>query len=133
VFDEESEKNNVLDGWDLLKLGASPDAKKLLGDVPAFRNDKTVLPLQAADLFAYWVRKWELDLMAGNPDEPKYPWRDGVVAVRDDLEGKTPWLRIWFREGDFRKEVAGWLTPEALERHQLKELLLKLRKVQVEG
>jgi hypothetical protein len=32
--------------------------RALTGEEPVFRDDKKVLPLQAADLYAWWIRKW---------------------------------------------------------------------------
>lgn len=31
----------------------------LVGSAPAFRDDESFMPLQAADMYAFWVRKWE--------------------------------------------------------------------------
>jgi hypothetical protein len=76
IFDDESEKKWVLEGWEVLYEDAPPAIKWMAGDTPIFRNDQTTLPLQAADLYAWWVRKWasEKDPHAGvaNLD---FPWK----------------------------------------------------------
>lgn len=61
IFDNEGEKGKIFNGWDRLKLTARPEVQRLMGDPPIFRDDTKVPALQAADLFAWWVRKWTAD------------------------------------------------------------------------
>jgi hypothetical protein len=60
-FDNQSEKKPILDAWDDYLLARSPAIRSLYGATPRFENDKEFLPLQAADLWAWWVRKWYQD------------------------------------------------------------------------
>jgi hypothetical protein len=65
IFDEQgSIGNDVLDVWDNLKEIADDLAKNgrtdfrpFLGSKPIFRDDKSFLPLQAADFYAWQVRR----------------------------------------------------------------------------
>lgn len=68
IFDDRGEKRAILSSWDLF-LSSVTDRDKY-GATPRFENDDEFLPLQAADLLAWWVRKHEL-----NPDNAKiFPW-----------------------------------------------------------
>ncbi len=69
IFDEEGarEQKRILDAWHLYRwlVENAPKEwreyetiKKMIGDPPDFRNDKKVLPLQAADLFAWHARQF---------------------------------------------------------------------------
>ena len=65
VFDENSDKAKCLHGWELMKRNAPPEVLPLLGATPTFRDDKTTLPLQAADLWAGVTRIWGQGVLAG--------------------------------------------------------------------
>jgi hypothetical protein len=77
VFDDQvMEKGKVLDVWDRILREAPPDVKPMLGDVPAFKSDtgdQAVLPLQAADFEAWWLRRRWLEKLTGIP-RLEYPW-----------------------------------------------------------
>jgi hypothetical protein len=58
IFDERvKEKKKIRDAWDAYKENADPDIKPYIGSDPRFENDIEFLPLQAADLNAWWIRK----------------------------------------------------------------------------
>jgi hypothetical protein len=63
-FDERSDKGKIRDMWDEYLANREPRIRDRFGNEPRFENDKKFLPLQAADLWAWWVRKWSAD---GNP------------------------------------------------------------------
>jgi hypothetical protein len=119
VFDDEGEKKNTLQGWDRIKLSVTPEVRKLMGSTPTYRDDKQFLPLQGADLFAYWVRQMELNKIKGVPEGSLYPWRASVP--KDRKEGERFWLHMEFREQDFRIETAKWTTPEVIARAQMND------------
>lgn len=58
IFDNATEKARCLHGFEVLKqlnlLG-----HELMGDTPAFRDSTKCLPLQAADMYAWRVRRWQ--------------------------------------------------------------------------
>lgn len=106
IYDEESEKIRTLLGWDLMKLASSPEQRELMGDA-IYRDDKKVKPLQAADLLAWWIRKWELEGVA--TDVPKLPFPWGMKKGIKRLHG-------YFGEKAFRYEFTEMLKPENAEK-----------------
>jgi hypothetical protein len=75
IFDDQvMEKDKIVRAWDAFKTNASTDTRGLIGSVPYFRDDKKFLPIQAADLIAWWVRKLVTEKRGG--DEPAVlPWK----------------------------------------------------------
>lgn len=57
IFDEQGIIGlNALGWWDVLKQALDPKLARFLGPSPIFRSDRKVLPLQAADLYAWHAR-----------------------------------------------------------------------------
>jgi hypothetical protein len=104
IFDEDGEASRlkVEDAWTLLKVAAPPEVRKLMGDEPSWRNDKKVPPLQAADLFAWWVRKFSLEGIVPNDEGFPLPWK---------LKRKIPGLHMEFGREAFRHEFEKMLHP----------------------
>jgi hypothetical protein len=71
IFDnaKTSEKKLIRSSWDFYKTYAARETKHLIGDEPDFRADEDVLPLQAADLYAWHARQYALALSRGNAYE----------------------------------------------------------------
>jgi hypothetical protein len=65
IFDNEAEKESLVPYWNWIRDSFKPDIRKLICNCPIFRKDEDFMPLQAADLWAWWVRKWFKD---GNKD-----------------------------------------------------------------
>jgi len=65
-FDEQAEKTAILAMWDWYINSRGEDVRKYYGATPRFEDDKEFLPLQAADLWAWWVRKWYTE---GTPEK----------------------------------------------------------------
>ena len=64
IFDERpkaEEKQDVLEGWDTYGRTISDEARSNLGRRPVFADDEQELPLQAADMWAWWCRKTWLE------------------------------------------------------------------------
>lgn len=57
-FDNHGSKVHVRKAWDDYLATRPDDIRPLYGIEPHFENDREFLPLQAADLWAWWVRKW---------------------------------------------------------------------------
>lgn len=58
IFDVQAERP-IIDGFWAEYLNQRPkNLRDLYGSKPRFENDMEYLPLQAADLWAWWVRKW---------------------------------------------------------------------------
>ncbi len=77
VFDEAMhEKASCINGWERFKLAAAPDTRELMGRTPGFEDDEEVLPLQAADLYAWWVRRWQRngEVIYAPLDDCQFDW-----------------------------------------------------------
>lgn len=76
TFDERSEKARIMAEWDGYLQGL-PEASQFFGGAPKFMSDKDALPLQAADLWAWWARTMK---ETGATERPKFakapPWID---------------------------------------------------------
>lgn len=57
-FDNQTEKKVVLEAWESYLNNRADDIRDLYGATPRFEDDQEFLPLQAADFWAWWVRKW---------------------------------------------------------------------------
>jgi hypothetical protein len=57
-FDDQSEKSFILAAWNEYLAGQPDEVRSLCGATPRFENDQDFLDLQAADLWAWWVREW---------------------------------------------------------------------------
>jgi hypothetical protein len=78
VFDEQGDIGIETVLWfSYMKYLQPPHIQELMGSTPIFRDDKLVVPLQAADLIA-WHKRRRID----NPDEDMSKW---PTARIDDL------------------------------------------------
>ncbi|HEY3487671.1 MAG TPA: DUF3800 domain-containing protein [Gammaproteobacteria bacterium] len=66
IFDDKVEKKIIISSWDEHFKNRKEELKKFYGTTPIFKDDKKFLPLQAADFWAWWVRKWYLE---GTPEK----------------------------------------------------------------
>ena len=107
IFDNEGEKEKCIGMWDELKRNSRENLRLLMGDTPIYRDDKTTLPLQTADLYAYWVRRWELDGVEDGVAKLKFPW---------PVEKDMPRLEAKFGEADFITEFNKVFDPEVQRR-----------------
>ena len=59
IFDKRSEKKPILEAWDeYIDRAPNDDVRESFGSSPHFEDDQEFLGLQAADLWAWWVREW---------------------------------------------------------------------------
>jgi Protein of unknown function (DUF3800) len=58
IFDTNSQKEAIISGWNEFLALRSDRERSLYGETPRFVNDRDFLPLQAADLWAWWCREW---------------------------------------------------------------------------
>lgn len=58
-FDERSESKQILNHWDSYLEIWSPEVRSRFGKRPRFESDDQFPPLQGADLWAWWARKYE--------------------------------------------------------------------------
>jgi hypothetical protein len=57
-FDDRMEEGFITAIWDDYMASRPEEIKRCYGAKPVFGNDQQYLPLQAADLWAWWVREW---------------------------------------------------------------------------
>jgi hypothetical protein len=79
IFDEQSEERHVRGVWDYFKSTSPPAVQSLMGDEPTFKSSHEIKPLQAADLWAWWVRRWHVDGQEDGAVRLAFPW----IAKRD--------------------------------------------------
>jgi hypothetical protein len=72
IFDDESEKVKIPAAWDALKRMAPKKISDMMG--PIFRNDVKTMPLQAADLYAWWILKWVREKVENWSVDLPFPW-----------------------------------------------------------
>jgi hypothetical protein len=104
VFDDDGEKKRALSAWELIKQNSALQFAALMGDTPIYRDDKNTLPLQAADLYAWWILKWEREGLIEAIRDLPFPW--GAQKV-------IPRLAMRFRERDFLIETSRALARNA--------------------
>ena len=99
IFDEQvMEQGRFLAVWDDIVRDAPPDVKPMIGSTPVFKKDTDVLPLQAADLEAWWLRKRWREKLTGEAEQP-YPWQPaaipGVTNIFDEEKIKESYEKIF--------------------------------------
>jgi hypothetical protein len=80
-FDKRAEKKVILETWDDYLKHRPDKVRPLYGEAPKFEDDADFLPLQAADFWAWWVRKWHKE---GKRIEPNFG-TFGLKAQKDIL------------------------------------------------
>jgi hypothetical protein len=70
-FDNQGEKSFILAAWDEYIAERDDEIRGYYGTTPRFENDQKFLPLQAADLWAWWVREWYEEDSDPLPDKMK--------------------------------------------------------------
>jgi hypothetical protein len=76
VFDQQNDQMlSVLEGWQEFCRLAAAEHKPMIGSPPSFKDDQDILPLQAADLHAGWVRQLNAASIEGR-SLPVPPWGD---------------------------------------------------------
>lgn len=91
VFDEQGQIGSAANGWYLwIKNHAAPNIKRRLGSTPIFRDDNKVLPLKAADLFAWQIRKYLSDEQPAGiePNEVLASFLDTKYGVSCNMRGE---------------------------------------------
>lgn len=109
-FDERVEKRTVQRMWENYMRNRPDDFKKFYGAAPQFGDDNDFLPLQAADLWVWHVRKWWVE---ATPEKVKSCAFDGF-----GLSGGKKFLRFDVTVNEEQliqtlvKVARGQLTPE---------------------
>jgi hypothetical protein len=103
IFDDSTEQEKSLHGWRSAKRFLPEEVGSLMGDPPIYRNDKTTLPLQAADLLAWWVRYWvkKEGAVFRRPPPMKFGWPE---------QREIPTLVSLFTERKLGRLYANFMT-----------------------
>jgi hypothetical protein len=90
IFDEQTEKSRVINGWDAFMDTAPDRVKKIIPSSPIFRKDDDFLGLQAADLAAWWTRRRFKENKFMYSEDTLCPWEEtrGIDAVRGKIDGR---------------------------------------------
>lgn len=57
-FDDNSAKRAIQSAWDAYVANRDAGERELFGAEPRFDKEERLIPLQAADFWSWWVRKW---------------------------------------------------------------------------
>jgi hypothetical protein len=104
IFDDQSESADLKGLWAMLKLSSAPEFRKNMGREPMHKSDIDAVPLQAADMWAWWVRKWCKENVSNWGKTLPFPW-----GMRRDIRR----LHVDFYERDFITEWDNAFRPEA--------------------
>jgi len=93
IFDDQiGKKDRLISAWESFKAMALPAFREVMGDTQIFRDDKNILPLQAADFHAWLVRKrWE-EVSLGQ-QRAQMPWAKQREIPDITVEWAEPQLR----------------------------------------
>jgi hypothetical protein len=80
-FDEHSAKNSILEVWNLFLNDIPEETRALFGHMPRFEDDECFMPLQAADFWAWWVRKGHEDGKLREYEQARFPTWTGTKPV----------------------------------------------------
>lgn len=67
-FDDRSESAPIMAAWSEIRRQFPEEVSKYFGANPRFEDDQEFLGLQAADLWAWWVRRWHEEDNSEKPD-----------------------------------------------------------------
>lgn len=98
IFDERSEEGQIRDVWQYYLSTLHEKIKALHGRKPIFENDDRVLPLQAADMWAWWCRRGWLEHCGQLPSD-FYPIPWGEI-------GDIPQIILQWSDSEIDAELA---------------------------
>jgi hypothetical protein len=107
VFDERSEKEQILQGWFGYVENIPPETRALTGKQPQFENEEEFVPLQAADLYAWWCRKWWRERGREFSATLDYKWQSKRTLIDYQWQSKRNFIRLsaGFEKDDLRHEL----------------------------
>lgn len=95
VFDRQlGQEEHIRREWERLRKAAPAELRDILSTEPRFADDKVETGLQAADLYAWWVRRWA-SFYTDDAQPPDPPWgaldpplnTENWVLRREHLKG----------------------------------------------
>ncbi|OYY67745.1 MAG: hypothetical protein B7Y47_15260 [Sphingomonas sp. 28-63-12] len=102
-FDETTSKARVQRTWGSYIENRDEKYRSAYGVEPRFEDDTEFLPIQAADFWAWWVRKWALEYGPGHIEEGRFPF--------PTIESPTPNLVIYIDKEKMVEALAGLVGP----------------------
>lgn len=121
IFDEARQKGKVLAAWSGFQKSlriSHPEAAKFVSSTPIFRDDETTMPLQAADLIAWWIREWQKNGIAYTSQEFAFPWPTNrrvdilcVAPTEDDVRSNLEQVKALYK----KKAIASSSSAGTLE------------------
>ncbi len=85
IFDEQLRDKDVI-RFVWKTIGETrPDIAEFIGNEPIWRKEEEFLPLQAADSFAWWIRRHREEDLAGKPNT-EIPWKPARIIPQINLE-----------------------------------------------
>lgn len=96
VFDQGRKTRDLLDDWDKFIAGAPPAIRKRIVGEPKFRDDVECVPIQAADMKAWWGRQRFREVFDGATE--KRPMRN----LRPDIDPVKS-VHVAFREAELTR------------------------------
>lgn len=101
IFDMQSQKGIIYRVWDNYLKHRPEQVAKFYGSPPRFEDDDEYLPLQAADFWAWWVRKWTKEM---TPEKILNPSFSSFERPRG-VDKKYLRIDISFTEDDLVKSL----------------------------
>jgi hypothetical protein len=87
IFDTQTpESEHIYYAWKNIGR-ARPDIAEFIGTTPKFEKDEEMLPLQAADLIAWWRRRHMMEMMSHGDVRTFPPWKEKrtIPEIRGEL------------------------------------------------
>jgi hypothetical protein len=101
IFDEQLHKDGIVKShWEGLRNNPSIPQGSIIG-LPSFKDDKQVLPLQAADMNAWWTRRRWADKSLARSASWQYPW---------DRQREIPGIEISYDEDKIFDEFVSYVV-----------------------
>ena len=75
IFDQQSEGTFITNEWNAIRGATEHKLRRRLTSTPIFRSDDEHLPIQAADMLAWWVRKRYLEHSCAPELSFPFPWK----------------------------------------------------------
>lgn len=117
IFDETAEEPILLSSFRVYQSTVLAEFSDVTGKLPVFRNDRYFLPLQAADLLAWWMRKHWVAEGAISTKYVDFPWDQtkAIPSIVLDLSGEE--LEREMREIEARRQASNVTTTVRVSFH----------------
>lgn len=105
IFDKRSERRLVERAFSTYQDSMPPEHAHLVGRTPRFEDDEKFLPLQAADMLAWWMRRHWLQHRSIVIENLRFPWgENGITMIVLDVSGRDLHEDYEFMKEEYRKQ-----------------------------